>query len=363
MLFRVSGTAAPATAGLGFHFTQFENSNTPPPPPLPLALSGAARDATLADFDGDGALDLAVAEGGPGLGLVHVLAGDGAGSFAPLPGSPIATAANLQSLCAANFDGDLDVDLAAACARDAFGAGTGSVDLLENLGAGSFRRAERRVDLLPKGLAAGRFDGVPYVGPDRRDLAVVGLGAGSVSILGGYTKNGGFAEGGTAGYGAVSVAVADMDGDGRDDLVTADAANRVVVIQHRRLLAQTDAYGAGSPGRSSRVPVLQPAGLVPLPTVPSSGFGIRLENARANTIAVLAIGLSTTPNLIADLFVTWVNFTGAEGRTEALFAIPADPYLLGLQLYAQAGVFDENAQQGLFPGLALTQGLRLLFGE
>jgi hypothetical protein len=177
-------------------------------------------------------------------------------------------------------------------------------------------------------------------------------------------KDCGFAQGGAAraGTGAVSVTLADMNGDSLDDIVYADADARSVVMLRRVLLAQSDAYGVGTPGTASRTPVIRPIGEIPLPIVPTSNFGIGVVNALPNSFAVLAIGLSTTPNLINDLIVTFVNFTGTQGKADAYFSIPPDPYFVGIPLYCQAGVFDSNAQQGPLPGLALTQGLRLLMG-
>ena len=93
------------------------------------------------------------------------------------------------------------------------------------------------------------------------------------------------------------------------------------------------------------------------------GTGVGIANALANTVAILAISSSTTPTLIGvdDIFVTYFVFTNARGEADAYLPIPPDPYFIGLSIYSQAGVFDPAAQ-GLLPGLALTQGLRLRLG-
>ena len=331
---------------------------------LPLALAAAARDVAIADVDGDGSRDVAIAEGAPGLGRLHILRGNGAGAFTAWPTGPVTTTANLQSVAVADIDGDLDTDLVAACARSPFGSEPGALDVFENKGIMGFERTEHVVDPLPDTIAVGRLDGVPFGRPEGRDIAVVDLGIGGIHVLNRYVKDCGFAQGGAAraGTGAVSVTLADMNGDSLDDIVYADADARSVVMLRRVLLAQSDAYGVGTPGTASRTPVIRPIGEIPLPIVPTSNFGIGVVNALPNSLAVLAIGLSTTPNLINDLIVTFVNFTGTQGKADAYFSIPPDPYFVGIPLYCQAGVFDSNAQQGPLPGLALTQGLRLLMG-
>jgi hypothetical protein len=331
---------------------------------LPFPLTAAARDAVVADTNGDGNADIAVAEGSPSLGAIHVLLGNGSGSFVPMASSPLFTSPDAQGLCATDLDGDLDVDLLATCVRVAFGAGAGALDVFENLGGGAFERTEHRVDQLPKAIVAGRLDGLPYAGHDRRDIALVDLGAGAITVCNGYARDAGFAQGGIARWGvsATSVALADMDGDGLDDLVYADAAARAIVTLPRSKLARTDAFGPGAEGTSARIPVIRPVGASPVPSVPAPEFGIGLTNGLPNSLAVLAVGLTTTPLLIDDLIVTFVVFTDVDGGSNAALPIPNDPFFVGQSLYAQAGVFDANAQASILPGLSLTQGLGLRLG-
>lgn len=108
---------------------------------------------------------------------------------------------------------------------------------------------------------------------------------------------------------------------------------------------------------------MRPIGDTTLPTVPAPNFGVGVANGVPNSIAIIAISTSTTPTLIGvnDIFVTYFVITNAVGKADSFLPIPPDPFFIGLSIFSQAGVFDPAAQ-GLLPGLALTQGLRLRLG-
>lgn len=92
-----------------------------PAPGSPVSTGGQfARGVELADITGDGRLDLAVTHAQI-PGSVGVLAGDGTGGFAPVGGSPFATAFVEQAtaLAVGAFNGDSLVDVATAHAENA----------------------------------------------------------------------------------------------------------------------------------------------------------------------------------------------------------------------------------------------------
>jgi VCBS repeat protein len=95
-----------------------------------VAVGKGPTDLIAAELTGDGVLDLAVAQ--PHPGTVHVLVGNGDGSFQP----PVSYAVSAtRILVAGDFDGDNDLDLAAA---DYFPWGNGKVLVLINSGTGNF---------------------------------------------------------------------------------------------------------------------------------------------------------------------------------------------------------------------------------
>jgi hypothetical protein len=100
------------------------------PPTSPESSGKNSTNIVSSDFNGDGDLDLAVANSGSNN--VSVLLGNGAGDFVAAAGSPEATPPGASDLVAANLDADGDVDLAVA--------GT-DVSILLNNGAGDFAPA------------------------------------------------------------------------------------------------------------------------------------------------------------------------------------------------------------------------------
>ena len=85
-----------------------------PGSPFPMTGATNARGVAAGDLTGDGRLDVAVAH--PGNRRVSVLAGNGAGGFAPAPGSPYSTEPIEQpaGVAIGDFDRDFHPDLAIA---------------------------------------------------------------------------------------------------------------------------------------------------------------------------------------------------------------------------------------------------------
>src|SRR5262245_28676761 len=96
----------------------------------PVATGTNPYDIAVADFDGDGHLDMLVANAGSNS--VTLLHGDGHGGFTPAAGSPIAVGTNPRGLAIGDIDGDGDIDFVAA------NAGSNNVSVFLNDGHGSF---------------------------------------------------------------------------------------------------------------------------------------------------------------------------------------------------------------------------------
>lgn len=197
----------------------------PPAPALTLLPTGAVPFALVAaDFDGDGAPDLAVTNGV--AGTVSVFRNVGGGFFAPTGAFPALTSA--RSLAAGDLDGDGHVDLVAP------GADDDEVAVLLGAGDGTFGPPSfvaLAAHSVPTRVALADFDGDGDL-----DLAV-GLRAEETVQV--------FRNGGSGGFSPVPAAkakystglfgpaqelvAADVDGDGRPDLVLLVSGHFVVL--------------------------------------------------------------------------------------------------------------------------------------
>jgi hypothetical protein len=162
----------------------------------------------VGDFNGDGRLDLAVANASGGS--ISVLLGKPDGTFAPK--MDYATGTTPWSVVAADFNGDGKPDLAVANTND------NTTSILLGNGDGAFQsHIDLPVGLGPRSVAVGDFNG-----DGKADLAVANQTDNTVSILLGY-GNGTFQPSlvFAAGSSPTGVAVADFNSDGKLDLAVA----------------------------------------------------------------------------------------------------------------------------------------------
>jgi uncharacterized protein (DUF2141 family) len=183
----------------------------------------------IGDLNGDGKLDLAVANYGDplsGNGAISVFLGKGNGTFSAATPSPtLATGA--QSVAIGDLNGDGNLDLVAAYASSKYSVFLG-------IGNGSFNQLNP-VSLSPiknfVSVAIGDLNG-----DGKLDLALANYGfapgdAGTVSVLLG-NGNGTFGSPTTltTGTNASSVAIGDLNGDGHLDLAVVNAGSNTVSV-------------------------------------------------------------------------------------------------------------------------------------
>jgi hypothetical protein len=186
-----------------------------------------ARFVAVGDFNGDGNPDLAVAAtgmGGAGAGI-SVLLGNGDGTFQSAVGYDSGEYDTV--VVVGDFNGDGKLDLAVA-------NGSGTVRVLLGNGDGTFQTAASyAVGLVPLSMAVGDFNGDGQLDLVVANAAVGDSPSGTLSVLLG-NGDGTFQTAITYGAGTNAdpwcAAVGDFNGDGKPDLAVANNASANVAV-------------------------------------------------------------------------------------------------------------------------------------
>lgn len=213
-------------------------------PAVEYGSEAGTYSVAVGDFNGDGKLDLVVAASGAGVadpGGIDVLLGNGDGTFQAAIRYGTGSGTNPTSVVVGDFNGDGKLDLAAtnvACASPC-----GNVAVLLGNGDGTFQAAVNyAAGAQPLSIAVGdvNLDG-------KLDLIVANVSSNNVSVLLG---NGDGTFQSPANYstndGAFSVAVADLNGDGKPDLIALSGSLTVFLGNGNGTFQKGMNYGAGS---------------------------------------------------------------------------------------------------------------------
>jgi hypothetical protein len=180
--------------------------------PVSYATAADPWMVIVADFNGDGKLDLATANAESET--ISVLLGNGNGTFQAHKDNSTAVAASCISLAAGDLRNDGKLDIVGGCQSE------GEVVVLLSNGDGTFKAA--KAYNVPAGvddIALGDFNG-----DGKLDVAVTNAGTyGMVSVLpGSGTGTLKTAVPFGTNFGPTALGAADFNGDGKLDLVTAD---------------------------------------------------------------------------------------------------------------------------------------------
>src|SRR5271165_6917777 len=185
-----------------------------------LALSGAPSSVAVGDLNGDGKLDLVVANFD--AGKISVLLGQGNGQFATPVDYPVGKQPAFVLIGDVNGDGKLDV---VVCNE-----ADGTISVLLGNGDGTLQNpVTYRTVPDPVYVVMGDFNG-----DGKPDLAVAGNASKTIAILlndgtGNFSKTVPY----NIGRAPRSLAVADFDGDGHFDLASANADGTVSILLGR----------------------------------------------------------------------------------------------------------------------------------
>jgi hypothetical protein len=191
------------------------------------AVSGfgaQVRVISAGDFNGDGNADLVGQKpfSNPTFADVAIFLGDGAGNFGESPNGAYSTSGRPDALLVGDFNGDGRADLLVSVSTGI--NSTTGVFLLAGNGAGALAPAARISELVATSLAQGDFnaDGNTDIAATAGDVVFVILGNGA----------GGFGQPSTFPVGRTprKVVAADLNGDGRTDLATANASGDATVL-------------------------------------------------------------------------------------------------------------------------------------
>lgn len=184
--------------------------------------SGSApnpQNAAIGDLNGDGIPDVAIANNGSNS--VGVLIGNGDGTFKPLVNYPGPAGGGTTGIALADFNGDNHLDIVVA------NVATLNISLFINNGDGTFRpRTDIPVQFGALNLAVGDFNKDGH-----QDVAALSL-LGVVVLLG--KGDGTFQVSGTYGSGLggpqANLVAADLNNDGKLDLAVADSATNNISV-------------------------------------------------------------------------------------------------------------------------------------
>jgi hypothetical protein len=205
------------------------------------AVNSTPVSVAVGDFNGDGVMDLVVANNNTNANQVTVLLGNANGTFGAKVSLPVSS--NAVSVAVADFNGDGKLDIAVA---DQSGNTGNTVSILLGNGDGTFQsHVEYFTAASPNGVVVGDFNG-----DGKLDLALSAGNGNTVSVLWGM-GDGTFVGQVNAGSGDIPLAVAagDFNGDGKLDLVTANSGRNTVSVilnnGNETFQARTD-YPAGT---------------------------------------------------------------------------------------------------------------------
>jgi tetratricopeptide (TPR) repeat protein len=291
---------------------------------------------------------------------VSVLLGNGDGTFTEAAGSPFATGKQPSAVVIADFNGDGNLDFAVA------NKGENSISVFQGDGTGAFTPFPKSPFLLPNVVASSELGPTAIVTANFRnqgfpDLAVVNENSNSISLLlasGNSSFDGTFTEATnspiTVGKTPVAIAAGDLNGDAIPDLAVVNQADNTVTV----LLNNGDAtftQSAGSPLATATTP----AGVVIANFTNGQTNDLAVTNQAQGTIGIyVGLGAGTfaprfelsTPNGPSAIVSTDFNGDGLSDVALTASGQTAKQGEVAVLLDAQGFATGATPTQAPYPG-------------
>lgn len=312
------------------------------------AVGSTPNGLAAADFNGDGLADLAIADADPDFNEVYVMLGASGGGFH----APVAYPGGLGPIdvAAGDFNNDGKVDLVIADAGDYINVSTGGVTVLLGSGTGAFTPAPNATPpsvALPNGIAVGDLNGDGILDVVLTDenlgLSVLyGQGDGSFSSIAAFAS--GSVDTPPSSF---AVAVADLNGDSLTDVAVVnqspDDDSYAILLGIPGLcsfsLSVAPAVFDASGGSSSATLTANSPGCS------WSANGAGFLTAAENGIGSAVVPVAVQPNSTGLARVASISIGGQSatinqwGTVQAFTDVPiTDYYFDGVDLLKQTGV-------------------------
>jgi FG-GAP-like repeat/IPT/TIG domain/Secretion system C-terminal sorting domain/FG-GAP repeat len=295
--------------------------------------------ASIGDLDGDGKADLAVANDNSNtISVLRNTSTSGNITFATKV--DFGTGNSPSSVSIGDMDGDGKSDLAVA------NYNSNTISVLRNTSTSGNITFATKVDFgtgnSPSSVSIGDMDG-----DGKADLAVANAGGGTVSVLRNTSTSGtiGFAAkvDFSTGTDPRSVAIGDLDGDGKADLAIANySSNSVSVLRNTStsgtisFAAKVD-FGTGTGPRSVSIGDMDGDGKADLAV---ANFASGTISALRNTSTAGTIGFATKIDFGTNLGPTFVSIGDLNGDGKADLAIANSSFTSVLRSISTSGTID-----------------------
>ncbi|MDA0986957.1 MAG: FG-GAP-like repeat-containing protein, partial [Bacteroidetes bacterium] len=293
-----------------------------------FATGGSPNTVSFGDIDGDGKLDMAVAnQGSNTVSLFRNISTSGSittGSFATKV--DFATGSNPEGVSLGDIDGDGKLDMVVANREEKTVSVFRNISTSGTITTGSFAtKVDFATGTRPYGISLGDLDG-----DGKLDLAVAKAESNTASVFRNISTSGSITTGSFAtkvdfatGTGPITVSIGDIDGDGKLDMAVANPNSSTISVLRNISTSGTITTGSFA-GKVDFATGNQPYS-VSIGDIDGDGkLDMAVANINSNTVSVFR-NISTSGSITTGSFATKIDFaTGSNPQSVSLGDIDGD---------------------------------------